>query len=1026
MKHKWTKATLFALTVFLGTSLTAEAEISLPLQPGYAVHTMGVSPDAGSGDDYAVLRIYDTHKRIYRDYDNTAWDAKRPVGDFGQTGTYDDWTIEKLGNVYGIAIDKDKNIYVTASANWSPGYTGEGISDTAQVPVRYGDIGGGENNLSAAGTVYKIDGTSGTAEPFAVLPQDEMTIAHQVCGRPNTKVIRHTGPGLGNIVYDKFHHQFFVSNFSDGKIYRVAEDGTIEADTFDTSLGGVTSNGSAYGLAISSRGDKLFFGTIEIGDHSYKPGIFSVALNLDGSFKGHTPLDAVAHARLIDDLPYTQDIGGSGVDNGVWAAFSDLAFTPDGELMAGVRVGCENNFATSYNHGGVVYLLQKNDDGKYNKPSSKTTPSDEQETTYSADPIGTNDATERTGHSDKDRYDAGSIPLRFKDGATQNQLDYGPDDGYGGVAVWQDENGTYDLYATSSDISTEIGVHGFMQFDGNFTITDKATLDRAAGFKAVKSSITEVNNENKKFDYKGIGGDVEVLSVVPVSIGSCVWLDKNKNGIQDDGDDSALGGVELALYDKAGHKVATTTTNNDCIYQFTDLAEGDYRVCVTGGIPVSSNNTFRYLPTKTLSTGDNNDSENDSNFVDGNCSGYYSLFVGTEPTESGDYRGDNQDNSHDTWGNMTVDFGYVKHWFDLALKKELVGDPDHKYKIGETVQFKITVKNQGNVDATNVVVKDTLPKGLELNDSRWSDDGTFTIASIKADKEAVVEINCTVTGEAGEQGSLINIAEIADAHNPYDLNDTDSVPGKNPCGTDMNNDDDYDGNTTGGCDDVDPAVITIKQHFDLALIKKVKGTKAKYKPGEKVTFVIAVYNQGTITGKDIQIKDDIPEGLELVDDNWILSGKNAVLKIPIASLAPGAYATREIVFKIKDDFNGTKITNIAEIEKAVNDLNLTDDDSRPGDNPCNTDIKNNNDINSTQGNANGCDDVDPAWITIATPLTVNATPESVSGSSVAEEACDCAGVQGNKVDAVSTWMIVLMIFGIVMIGFLQSRERTAE
>ncbi len=1017
------KRAAFGAAALVSIISGASATISLPLRPGYAVHTFGVSPDANNGDDHAVLRIYDTHKHIYRDYNNSAWDAKRPVGDFSQTRTYDDWTIEKLGNVYGIALDKDKNIYVTASANWSPGYTGEGASDTAQVPVRYGEIGGGENNLSAAGTVYKIDGTSGTAEPFAVLPQDEMTITHQVCGRPDTKVIRQTGPGLGNIVYDKFHHQFFVSNFSDGKIYRVAEDGTVLTDTFDTSLGGVTSNGSAYGLAISPLGDKLFFGTIEIGDHSYKPGIFSVALNTDGSFKGHSPMDTGAFesqdARLVDDIPYSQNIGGSGVNDGVWAAFSDLAFTPDGELMAGVRVGCENNFATSYNHGGVVYLLQKNDEGKYNKPSSKTTPSDEQKTTYSNDPVGTNDATERTGHSDKERYDAGSIPLRFKNGGTQNQLDYGPDDGYGGVAVWQDENGTYDLYATSSDISTEIGVHGFMQFDGNFTITDQAALDRAAGFKAVKSSITKVNNENKKFDYKGIGGDVEVLSVVPVSIGSCVWLDEDKDGIQDEGE-PGIGGVKLALQDKAGHTVATTTTNDDCTYEFTGLAEGDYRVCVTGGIPVSDDNTFRYLPTQTLSTGDNNDSENDSNFKDGNCSGYYSLFVGTEPTESGAYRGDGQDDTHNTWGNMTVDFGYVKNVFDLALTKKLLGEG--KRKAGDDVTFTITVYNQGTVDATDVTVRDYVPTGLILKSGQsWSEvDHNITTLDIGAiEANASRDVNITFTIDKDYQGTqIVNLAEISKGTNDFNLSDGDSTPGNGACiKGDHNNDPDF--NATG-CDDIDPAKIIVEQHFDLAIKKQVDAPEGtKFKRGNNVTFVITVYNQGTVTAKNIQIRDIVPDKLTLNDSNWKQNGNDAELKSPIPALKPGKSTIRKIVFKINNNASG-KIVNIAEIKSATNDQNLSDNDSVPGSGVCTNDQDNDPDYKD-----GGCDDIDPAQLKVDTPHNVSADTDTSGGGNEADPDCDCT--DGNAADAMSSFALLLMLLGTLAVAmrFLPRDEQQA-
>lgn len=1015
MKTTLKRAALGA-AVLLGMTGGVSAAISLPLQPGYAVHTFGVSPDADSGDDRAVLRIYDTHKHIYQAYDNTAWDAKRPVGDFSQTRTYDDWTIEKIGNVYGIAIDQKKNIYVAASANWSPGYTGQGESRTEKVSVRYGDLGGGDNNLSAAGTIYKIDGLTGAATPFAVLPQKEITITHQVCGSPDTKVQRQTGPGLGNIVYDAFHHQFFVSNFSDGKIYRIDEKGVVNmTDVFNTSLGGVDASGSAYGLALSPQGDKLFFGTIEIGDHSYKPGIFSVDLNADGSFKGHSPMDTSAFtshdARLVDNLPYTQNIGGSGVNNGVWAAFSDLTFTPDGELMAGVRVGCEDNFATSYNHGGVVYLLQKNDEGKYNKPSAKTTPTDDQGTTYSDDPVGTNDATERAGHSDAERYDAGSIPLRFKNGGDQNELAYGPDDGYGGVAIWQDAKGTYDLYATSSDISTEIGVHGFMQFNGNFTITDQAALDRAAGFKAVKSSTTVKNNENKKFDYKGIGGDVEVLSVVPVSIGSCVWVDENKNGIQDEGEAPVVG-AKLTLKDKQGKTVATTQTQSDCTYEFTGLAEGDYRVCVTN---VPNTTTVAYTKTPVQNGADNDDTPNDSNFMsDSNCSGLFTLVANSEPVGTETKPGDDQDDAHDTWGNMTVDFGYVKNVFDLALVKKLVGG--EKRKVGDKVTFTITVTNQGNVDATNVEVSDYIPEGLTLADAGWtqSADGETATKSIGAlAAGASKDVTIVFTIDRDYQGTqIVNRAEITDASNDLGLSDIDSTPGNKACSTETSGsgaDNSFDAGADKGCDDIDPAKISVEQHFDLAIKKQVDApVGTKFKRGDNVTFIITVYNQGTVTAKNIQIRDMIPEGLTLNDSNWNHDGDDAVLKRPIAALEPGKSTTRKIVFTIKGDASG-KIVNTAEIMSASNDQNLEDEDSTPGNGVCADDQD-----NKPEYAKGGCDDSDPAQLKVDTPHNVSPATDTPNDENDAQPNCDCA--EGDAADAMSSFALLLMLLGTLIVA----------
>ena len=834
------KAALGA-AVIVGMAGFASAGASLPLKPGFAVHTMGVSPDADRTDGNATVRIYDTTGRGYS--------ASRPTADFSDTFSDNRWNIDTIGNVYGIAIDKDRNIYVTASANWSPGYVGTGDSGNNNVPVKYGERGGGETNASA-GVVYKLDATTGKPTVFARLPQKRVTITNQVCQGNGRDVLRqNVGAGLGNIAYDKFHDQYFVSNFSDGKIYRLDHQGNILQTFNDRGFAGII-NGTIvkapYGLAVSPDGHKLYYGTINTDRNTndrYQPQIYSVALSDEGNITG---MSRNEHAALSDDLFYTQNIGGKEVGDGVWAAYSDLTFTPDDELMVGVRVGCKGNFATSYNHGGIVYLLKKDGD-KYNMPSDKTS---QGSTAYTGEPNGLSERENRAGNTDNDdyNYDSGAIPLHYhdKNNLMQERLEYGPDDGYGGVAFWQKKDGSVDLYATSSDITTRGGVHGFMQFGNDFTITEHATLDKAIGYKAVASSTTYVpGNDETKYDYKGIGGDVEVLSVVPVSIGSYVWEDSDKDGIQES-NEPYIDGAKVSLLhqerdgtfkpaiDLDGKRVADQTTGANGIgggYLFDNLPEGNYRVCVTP--PVVRGVKFD----QTRSTAvDNDDAEDDSNFADGNCSGIFTLVANSEPKESGAYTGDDQDDTHDTWGNMTVDFGYIKNVFDLALIKTLDGNTTRKYKPGEDVNFTITVTNQGDIEAKDVVVMDYIPEGLELHDDNWTQQGdqavrNEAIPSIAPGSSQKVTIRFRVDPNLrnDEDFYIVNVAEIKAASNDFNLSDRDSTPGDRACfdAIDERNDTNYwmhDNNITetNGCDDIDPAAVPI-QHYAISPLTDTPG-----------------------------------------------------------------------------------------------------------------------------------------------------------------------------------------------------------
>jgi hypothetical protein len=67
---------------------------------------------------------------------------------------------------------------------------------------------------------------------------------------------------------------------------------------------------------------------------------------------------------------------------------------------------------------------------------------------------------------------------------------------------------------------------------------------------------------------------------IPASLGDFVWHDKNSNGLQDAGEEPVVG-VTVTLYSGAGVQLATTNTNANGLYHFTDLQPGDYAVCFT-------------------------------------------------------------------------------------------------------------------------------------------------------------------------------------------------------------------------------------------------------------------------------------------------------------------------------------------------------------------------------------------------------------------------------------------------------------
>src|SRR6185503_4681767 len=92
----------------------------------------------------------------------------------------------------------------------------------------YGNFGAFTFGPDGGGAVYRLDGVSGNIDPW-------MTTGTGVVGTNtllNSAPAGVTPPGLGDICYDSVFNQFFVSNFADGRIYRVktvANQGIVQA-----------------------------------------------------------------------------------------------------------------------------------------------------------------------------------------------------------------------------------------------------------------------------------------------------------------------------------------------------------------------------------------------------------------------------------------------------------------------------------------------------------------------------------------------------------------------------------------------------------------------------------------------------------------------------------------------------------------------------------------------------------------------------------------------------------------------------
>src|SRR5699024_2130616 len=104
---------------------------------------------------------------------------------------------------------------------------------------------------------------------------------------------------------------------------------------------------------------------------------------------------------------------------------------------------------------------------------------------------------------------------------------------------------------------------GLDQFDENGEAI-KYTID--------ESEIAEYN--------KSIEGHDITNTRKTYAIGDYVWVDRNKDGIQDENEE-ILESVIVELYDEDGEKVAETRTDENGRYIFDELVSGDYQVKFT-------------------------------------------------------------------------------------------------------------------------------------------------------------------------------------------------------------------------------------------------------------------------------------------------------------------------------------------------------------------------------------------------------------------------------------------------------------
>ena len=393
--------------------------------------------------------------------------ALPPAGRIDVTGStpmyhHPSWIVDSIGNTYGITIDHCANFYMTSSSNYAFSFGG------LNAILQYGLLGGGFNDLEAAGTIYKVDAITAQASPWAVLPQQSYSFSHYECfSGAQAGGVRNTGPGLGNITFSFETFNFYASNFEDGRIYRLDTLGNI-LESYDPFLLDNNNSGPpgdlnevVYGLAMSPDNSELFFGNCAEGNSSNNAAVYSIPLNPDGSFSGtidnsNNPVGATWNNIVGTEQFHVETTPVQGFN--LTSFISDLEFTPDNKLIVGNRSGCSGSLHSNYDEGGKTEVILPDGSGLYSLNQG--------------------------------------IIYTTSEGFSNNT-------DYGGVAFFDNPNGGIEYIISTGDMIDAGGPHGII-------VVPEDTYG-APGIAVSPAGIISYNDNTNSIFLKGNGGDVQVF-----------------------------------------------------------------------------------------------------------------------------------------------------------------------------------------------------------------------------------------------------------------------------------------------------------------------------------------------------------------------------------------------------------------------------------------------------------------------------------------------------------------------------------
>lgn len=182
-------------------------------------------------------------------------------------------------------------------------------------------------------------------------------------------------------------------------------------------------------------------------------------------------------------------------------------------------------------------------------------------------------------------------------------------------------------------------------------------------------------------------------------------------------------------------------------------------------------------------------------------------------------------------------------WNDVALTPDVTvskaNEPGGAVAAGDAISYSLAVSNEGDADATAVVVTDVLPTGVTFVSATpgcGEAGGTVTCAVGDVGAGASLDLVITVSVDEGVCGAIVNVASVTAANEP------DGATGNNVSNEVSN---------TVGCAEPLPPDVEVT---------KTSSTDGPLTEGDVFTYTITVTNHGDAQATGVRFIDTMPPG----------------------------------------------------------------------------------------------------------------------------------------------------------------------